>query len=205
MTRRSIWYLIVTLPLLVSVGCSGLARKSMNDGRRDVWQQPKAVLESLNILPGACVADLGAGGGYSTFRLAEAVGQSGKVYAVDIDRDALDVIAQHTREKEINNVEVVLPTENDPRLADRNIDLIFSCNTVHHLHNRIAYFQNLARSLRSGGRIPIIDYTPTCFAWLFGHGTAKETIRKEMEAAGYRLIDDFGYLSKQHFQVVRYE
>jgi hypothetical protein len=54
-------------------------------------------------------------------------------------------------------------------------------------------------------RIALIDYTPTGFAWLFGHGTAKEIIRKEMEAAGYRLIENFGYLSKQHFQVFHYE
>ncbi len=205
MTRRSIAHLIVTLLLLVSWGCSGLAGESMNDARRDTWQQPNAVLESLKILPGTCVADLGAGGGYFTFRLAEAVGPRGKVYAVDIDREALDVIAQHSREKGIDNVEVVQAAENDPRLPHRNIDLIFTCNTIHHLRNRIAYFQNMARSIRPGGRIAIIDYTPTGFAWLFGHGTAKETIRKEMEVTGYRLIDDFGYLSYQHFQVFRYE
>jgi hypothetical protein len=59
--------------------------------------------------------------------------------------------------------------------------------------------------LRPDGRIAILDFTPTGFAWLFGHGTSKEVIRQEMETAGYRLTDDFDYLSKQHFQVFRLE
>nr|MBA3612969.1 class I SAM-dependent methyltransferase [Nitrospirales bacterium] len=173
----------------------------MNNIGRDAWQQPKAVLESLNIRPGAHVADLGAGGGYFTFRLAEEVGPTGKVYAVDIDRDALNVITQYSRVKGIANVEVVQATESDPRLPEGHIDLIFICNTVHTLQNRLAYFRNVARYLRPNGRIAIIDYTPTGFAWLFGHKTSKERIQKEMEEAGYRLSANFSYLSKQHFQI----
>lgn len=201
MTRRSISQLIVTFLPLICWGCSSFAHESMNHIGRDAWQQPKAVLESLNILPGAHVADLGAGGGYFTFRFAEEVGPTGKVYAVDIDRDALNVITQYSRVKGIANVEVVLATESDPRLPEDQIDLIFICNTVHHLQNRLAYFRNVARYLRSKGRIAIIDNSPTGFAWLFGQKTSKERIQKEMEEAGYRLTANFTYLSKQHFQI----
>ncbi len=201
MTRRSIWQLIVTFLSLICWGCSSFAHESMNNIGRDAWQQPKTVLESLNIRPGAHVADLGAGGGYFTFRLAEEVGPTGKVYAVDIDRDALNVITQYSRVKGIANVEVVQATESDPRLPEGHIDLIFICNTVHTLQNRLAYFRNVARYLRPNGRIAIIDYTPTGFAWLFGHKTSKERIQKEMEEAGYRLSANFSYLSKQHFQI----
>jgi ubiquinone/menaquinone biosynthesis C-methylase UbiE len=203
MTRRSILYLIGTFLLLGGGGCSDFAREHMNSAERDAWQQPKAVIQSLKISPGARVADLGAGGGYFTFRLAEAVGPAGKAYAVDIDRGALDFIAQRAREQGIANVEVVQAAENDPRLPGGGFDLIFTYNTVHHLGNRAAYFRSLARALRPDGRIAIIDYTPTGFAWLFGHGTAKEVIRQETESAGYRLTDDFDYLAKQHFQVFR--
>jgi arsenite methyltransferase len=203
MTRRSILYPIVAFLLLWAGACSDLAREYMNSAGRDAWQQPKAVIQSLNISPGARVADLGADSGYFTFRLAEAVGPAGKVYAVDSDRGALDFITQRLREQGIANVEVVQATENDPRLPDGGVDLIFTCNTVHHLENRATYFRSVAHSLQPDGRIAILDFTPTGFAWLFGHGTAKEVIRNEMETAGYRLTDDFDYLSKQHFQVFR--
>jgi ubiquinone/menaquinone biosynthesis C-methylase UbiE len=178
-------------------------REHMNSSARDSWQQPKAVIQSLNISPGALVADLGAGGGYFTFGLAEAVGPEGRVYAVDIDRDDLEYIARYAREKRIANVEVVQAVEDDPRLPEQSTDLIFTCNTAHHLSDRAAYFRSAVRYLRPHGRVAIIDYTPTGFAWLFGHATAKEVIRQEMETAGYRLIEEFDYLSKQHFQVFR--
>jgi len=188
---------------LLCAGCANLGRGEPNDPARDVWQQPDAVIRSLNLAPAAHVADLGAGGGYFTFRLAQAVGPTGRVYAVDIDRDALDSINQYAHKNSVANVETVQASENDARLPNASVDLIFTCNTVHHIQNRADYFRSLARYLRPNGQVAIIDFTPTGFAWLFGHGTAKETIRQEMEAAGFRATDDFNFLPKQHFQLFR--
>jgi ubiquinone/menaquinone biosynthesis C-methylase UbiE len=196
--RKLKWFL-----WLLCAGCANLGRGEPNDPGRDVWQQPDAVIRSLNLAPGARVADLGAGGGYVTFRLAQAVGPTGRVYAVDIDRDALDAINQHARKISVANVETVQASENDARLPNAGVDLIFTCNTVHHLQNRSDYFRSLARYLRPNGHVAIIDFTPTGFAWIFGHGTAKETIRQEMAAAGFRPTDDFNFLPKQHFQLFR--
>jgi arsenite methyltransferase len=184
-------------------GCSDVVRESMNSTERDAWQQPKAVIQSLKISPGERVADLGAGGGYFTVWLAEAVGPAGKVYAVDTDQSALEFIAKRVREQGIANVEMLQAAEHDSRLPEGAVDLVFTCNTVHHLEDRAVYFRTLRRSLRQGGRVAILDFTPSGFAWLFGHATAKEVIRHEMETAGYRLTDDFTYLPKQHFQVFR--
>jgi arsenite methyltransferase len=201
MTRRSVLYQILVMLLLCCAGCSDVLRESMNSAERDAWQQPKAVIQSLKISPGERVADLGAGGGYFTMWLAEAVGPAGKVYAVDTDPGALEFIAKRVREQGITNVEMLQAAEHDSRLPEGAVDLVFTCNTVHHLEDRAVYFRTLRRSLRPGGRVAIQDFTPTGFAWLFGHGTAKEVIRHEMETAGYRLTDDFTYLPKQHFQV----
>jgi arsenite methyltransferase len=201
MTRRSVLYQILVMLLLCCAGCSDVLRESMNSAERDAWQQPKAVIQSLKISPGERVADLGAGGGYFTMWLAEAVGPAGKVYAVDTDPGALEFIAKRVREQGITNVEMLQAAEHDSRLPEGAVDLVFTCNTVHHLEDRAVYFRTLRRSLRPGGRVAILDFTPTGFAWLFGHGTAKEVIRHEMETAGYRLTDDFTYLPKQHFQV----
>jgi ubiquinone/menaquinone biosynthesis C-methylase UbiE len=186
--------------LLVLAGCAELAYRHMNDPSRDEWQQPKAVIQALAIAPGTRVADLGAGGGYFTWPLAEAVGPTGLVYAVDINETGLRMIEQEAKTRHVSNVKPVLAEPTDAKLPE-SVDIIFSCDTYHHISDRTAYFATLARSLTPGGRIAIIDYTPSGFAWLFGHSSGKETVRLEMEAAGYRLEREFDFLSKQHFQV----
>jgi ubiquinone/menaquinone biosynthesis C-methylase UbiE len=174
----------------------------MNASWRDRWQQPKIVIHSLSLQPGNQVADLGAGGGYFTFRLADAVGPTGKVYAVDIDKGNLDYIANQAAKRGYHNVETVLAKLDDPLLPEGKVDLVFSCNTYHHLTDRTEYFQSAAYYLRPGGRIAIIDLAGK--SWLFrflGHWTAKEASRREMEAAGYTVANDFDFLTRQTFQV----
>jgi ubiquinone/menaquinone biosynthesis C-methylase UbiE len=174
----------------------------MNSPWRACWQQPDAVIGALSIRPGDHIADLGAGGGYFTFRLADAVGPAGKVYAVDIDKGSLDSIARRAQEQGYANVETILATYDDPLLPQSGIDLIFTCNTYHHLENHAAYFASAARYLRPDGRVAIIDLAG--MNWLFrllGHWTPKETIRSEMEIGGYQLVSGFDLLSRQNFQV----
>jgi ubiquinone/menaquinone biosynthesis C-methylase UbiE len=196
------WAIFMGIPLFVFAGCGGLYRASLNSPWRARWQQPEAVIRSLALQPGMQVADLGAGGGYFTFRLADAVGSAGKVYAVDIDKGNLDYIMQRATEQGYTNVEAILAKPDDPLLAADSLDLIFTCNTYHHLENRTDYFKSAARYLRPNGRVAVIDLAGT--GWLFrllGHWTPKEAIRDEMTAAGYQLVNDFGFLSRQNFQV----
>jgi ubiquinone/menaquinone biosynthesis C-methylase UbiE len=174
----------------------------MNDPERDAWQQPKAVVQALRITPGSHVADLGSGGGYFTWYLAEAVGSQGKVYAVDIEEVGLRMVREEAGRRGIGQVEIVRSTTTDARLSER-VDLVFTCNTYHHMQDRAAYFRALAEFLAPAGRVAIIDYKPAGFAWLFGHSTTDETVRKEMESAGYQLVEAHEFLPKQHFQVFR--
>jgi len=195
--------ILLWLPLLLG-GCSRVAYEQMNDPARDAWQHPKEVVDALNIPPGAVVADLGAGGGYFTFRLAEAVGPQGRVYAVDVDETSRRFIEQEGERRGgmPGNVELVLAAPADPRLPPNGIDLIFTCNTYHHLSDRRRYVASLRGALRPGGRIAIIEFKDEGWmARLFGHATAKETVREDLEHAGYRRIDDFEFLPKQHFQI----
>ena len=198
----TVWVLLIGIPLLVGVGCGGLSRTFMNASWRDRWQQPEVVVHSLALQSGNHVADLGAGGGYFTFRLADAVGPTGKVYAVDIDQGNLEYITSQAAKRGYRNVETVLAKPDDPLLPAQGIDLIFTCNTYHHLTDRTNYFQSAARYLRPSGRIAIIDLAGK--SWLFrflGHWTPRETSRREMEAAGYSLANDFDFLTRQTFQV----
>jgi arsenite methyltransferase len=190
--------LIVSLWL---AGCAEWGYRHMNDPSRDAWQKPKQVVERLDIQPGARVADLGAGGGYFTWYLAEAVGPQGKVYAVEIDETALAIIEKEIKSRGVMNVVAIRAEPGDAKLPEP-VDLVFSCDTYHHMQDRVAYFQSLARHLKHGGKVAILDFhAEGFFSGLLGHGTTKEEVRREMESAGYRLAADYDLVERQHFQI----
>ena len=201
MTRPLRPVAIFLIACLCLVGCAKLAYQHMNDPSRDAWQKPKEVIEKLAITPGARVADLGAGGGYFTWYLARAVGPQGTVYAVDIDETGLGIIEKEMNARGIHNVVPIHAEAGDAKLSEP-VDLVFSCDTYHHMNDRIAYFRSLTRYLKPGGRVAILDFHPHgFFSGLLGHGSAAEEVRREMEAAGYRRIADFDIIETQHFQV----
>jgi arsenite methyltransferase len=182
-------------------GCAEWGYRHMNDPARDAWQKPKQIVERLDIEPGARVADLGAGGGYFTWYLAEAVGPQGKVYAVEIDETALAIIEKEMKSRRVTNVVLIRAEPDDARLPEP-VDLVFSCDTYHHMEDRVAYFRSLARYLKHDGKVAILDfYAEGFFSGLLGHGTTKEEVRREMESAGYRLAADYDLVDRQHFQI----
>jgi predicted methyltransferase len=195
--------LLALLTLPFELGCGSLKRFAYEGFNRERWQHPDEVVRVLGIKPGETVADLGAGGGYFTFRLARAVGPSGKVYAVDIDPAMVDYLRARAERENVTNVEVVLATEDDPRLPADGVDLIFTCNTYHHLAARPTYFARLKQYLRAQGRIAIIDHERGSgfLARIFGHSTADTVVRDEMRAAGYALEAAFDILPRQNFLV----
>jgi arsenite methyltransferase len=182
-------------------GCAGLAYQHMNDPSRDAWQKPKEVVEKLGLMPGAKVADIGAGGGYFTWYLADAVGAAGTVYAVEIDQTGLDIIKKEMAGRGVRNVVPIHAEPMDPKLPVP-VDFVFSCDTYHHMKDRVVYFRSLGRYLKADGRVAILDFHPHgFFSGFLGHGTAKEEVRREMEAAGYRQVADFDIIENQHFQI----
>jgi ubiquinone/menaquinone biosynthesis C-methylase UbiE len=183
-------------------GCAQLKQCAYQGIGRDQWQQPEKVIATLQIRPGDHIADLGAGGGYFTFYLAKAAGPSGKVFAVDIDQGTNQLIAERTQKESITNVETILAQTNDAKLPAASVDLIFTSNTYHHFDHRVAYFANLKKSLKPTGRIAIVDYDRR--AWLEGllrHYTPSEFIKREMEQAGYQLVQEHTFLDRQSFLV----
>ena len=200
--RHSLGFALAFALLLAS--CARLKQCAYEGVNRDDWQQPQKVIAALKIQPGAVIADLGSGGGYFTFRLAEAAGPSGKVYAVDIDKDMTDLIEKAAKEKASGNVEPILAKPNDPMLPKTGADLIFTSNTYHHIDNRVAYLANLRRYLRPNGSVAIIDFDRR--AWLEGllrHYTPSEFIKREMEQAGYTLQQEFDFLDRQSFLIFK--
>lgn len=194
------WKLLV-LAALLAAGCARLKQCAYQGFSRDQWQQPDKVIAALGLKPGDRVADLGSGGGYFTFRLAQAVAPSGKVYAVDVDRDMVALIAERAKKDAPAIVETVLAKADDPGLPEA-VDLVFTSNTYHHLDKRVAYFANLRKYLRPGGRVAVIDLDRR--AWLeglMGHYTPSEFIQREMEQAGYVLQKSYDFLDRQSFLI----
>lgn len=194
---------IVWVSLLCMLGISGCAqwkRFGYEGWSRDRWQQPEKVLTTLALQPGAQVADIGAGGGYFTFRLAAAVGPQGKVYAVDVDPDMTEYLSQRARDEKVDNVEVVLAQPDAPGLPPGSVDMLFTCNTYHHLDDPVAYFSQAKQSLRPGGRLAILDLNGSgWFSWFFSHATPAAKIRADMQSAGYELVAQPDFLREQNF------
>ena len=193
---------VATALLVLGSGCARLKSFGYSGFGRDGWQQPDQVVDSLGVRAGDRIADLGAGGGYFTFRLAEATGLDGKVYAVDVDQEMTEYLEKRVETEQTRNVEVILAEYHDPLLPPDGVDLLFTCNTYHHIQNRAEYFANVRKYLSKEGRVAIIDLVPE--GWLqriFPHSTSAEEIRSEMSEAGYELEREYDFLSRQSFLV----
>jgi SAM-dependent methyltransferase len=173
---------------------------------RDAVQKPADVMATLAIRPGERVADIGAGSGYFTLRLAEAVGDGGHVWALDIRQEMLDYLAQRLREAQLENVEVRLVEPDDPELPAGGVDIILMVDTIHYIKDRTSYARKLRPALAPGGRLVIIDfrYDPDAvreFAPPLEQQVPRETLDAEMAAAGFAVVAAYDFLPEQYFVV----
>jgi arsenite methyltransferase len=197
---RTLLRCLIVCVFATSVGCGALKQCAYEGFGRDSWQHPGKVIEALDIEPGDHVADLGAGSGYFTFLLAQAVGPGGKVYAVDVDRDMVALLSRRIQKEGHKNIEVILADPDDPHLPKSSLDLMFTCNVYHHMENRSTYFARVAQTLKPDGQVAVIDLSrESWFAWLTGHATPAEVIEREMTDAGYTLLNRYDFLPKQVF------
>jgi ubiquinone/menaquinone biosynthesis C-methylase UbiE len=197
--------LILALLFLFLIGCSGpvacggLKRLMYEGPGRDRWQKPDEVVAALGLAPGDRVADLGSGGGYFTFPIAQAVGPTGRVYAVDVDESLLAYVADQAKKRELSQIVTVHAPEDGLGLPDASVDLVFLSNVFHHLPDPVRYFEGARSVLRANGRIAVVETSEGGFPK--GHSTAPEEIRATFEAAGYVLAERHDFLERQSFQI----
>jgi ubiquinone/menaquinone biosynthesis C-methylase UbiE len=127
---------------------------------RDAYQKPEQVMQVLAFRPGERVADVGAGSGYFTVRVARAIGPSGIVWAVDIAQELLDYLGHRVKEEGLSNVRLVKVGPDDPQLPPAGVDTILMVDTLHYIKNRAAYAAKLSAALAPGGRVVVIDFIP---------------------------------------------
>lgn len=132
--------------------------KRFEDPSRDEWQKPDVVLEMLALSPTSRVADIGAATGYFPVRIARKVPE-GRVWGVDVEPDMVRFLNARAQEEGLSNLFSVLGTPADPLLPEP-VDVVLVVNTYHHISDRTAYFQRLARHLLPGGRVVVVDFKP---------------------------------------------
>lgn len=175
--------------------------KVFDDPSRDAWQQPDRVIAALALSPAMTVADVGAGTGYFTVRLARAVPQ-GEVIATDIEPDMVRYLGERARREHLPNVKTVLAGADDPHLAPGSVDRILVVDVWHHVADRARYAAGLARALRPGGKLAIVDFTASATRGPpRRHRLAPETIVADLRGAGLDASVDPTVLPEQYIVV----
>ncbi len=154
-----------------------------NEIQRDSVGEAKKVMDLAEIARGMTVADIGAGEGYYTVRLADRVGRKGRVLAEDIDREALNRLGQRVERERLENVSIRLGTPDDPRLPENSFDRVFMIHMYHEVQEPYAFLWRLWPSLREGGLVVVVDVDrPTG-----QHGIDPLLLSCEFERVGFQL------------------
>jgi arsenite methyltransferase len=176
---------------------------SLEDPKRDAYQKPQEVIRALNIKEGEVIADLGAGSGYFTFRLARAAGEKGRVYAVDVSPDMILHLNRRIHDLKARNVATILCAPDDPLLADSSVDRFFICDTWHHIAGHAKYLALLKRALKPGGQVIMIDFkkAQTPVGPPLEMRIDRADLVKEMVTNGFALAEEHTFLEQQYFLV----
>jgi ubiquinone/menaquinone biosynthesis C-methylase UbiE len=176
---------------------------ALEDPKRDDYQKPHEVLTALNIKPGEVIADIGAGSGYFSLKLAHFVGDKGKVYAVDVSPDMVRYLNRRIRETKTTNVVTILADNDDPLLPDRSVNRFFICDVWHHVENQTKYLSLMKKMLKPGGEVVMIDFhkKDLPFGPPMQMKIAREDVIKQMETNGFRLSKEHTFLPYQYFLV----
>jgi ubiquinone/menaquinone biosynthesis C-methylase UbiE len=173
-----------------------------DDPKRDGWQRPDAVVAALALQPGMWVADLGAGTGYFSRRLAQAVAP-GVLFAVETEPNLVTHLRARAEREHTDNVVPVLASASNPRLPPGALDLVLIVDTYHHIDDRLTYFRRLQGMLKPTGRVAIIDWHkhPLPEGPPPEHKLAREHVLAEMTQSGWRLLEAPEILSNQYFLI----
>jgi SAM-dependent methyltransferase len=174
--------------------------KELDDPARDTWQKPDEILDALHLERTARVADLGAGTGYFSVRIAKRVPE-GRLFAIDVEPDMLRYLRERAHREHLSVLVPVLASAESPNLPEP-VDLILVVDTYHHIDNRVAYFAKVRESLRPNGKLAIVDFKPDSpNGPPPEHRISPEKVTAELGAAGYSPVAVHLFLPRQYFLV----
>ena len=166
--------------------------------KRDAWQKPDILIQALNLKQDMIIADIGSATGYFPVRFARAV-PNGKVYGIDIEKSMVDYLNERARRENLTNLKSILAQPEDPKLPEP-VDMVFICNTYHHIGDREVYFEKLKKNLRTGAQLVIVDFKkgdlpigPPDHMKL-----SPEKVLSELSSSDYNLVQKHTFLPYQY-------
>ncbi|HLX45795.1 MAG TPA: class I SAM-dependent methyltransferase [Bryobacteraceae bacterium] len=172
---------------------------------REMEEHPDAALDAIGIKPGMVVADVGAGTGYMTLRMARRVGPSGKVYANDVQPEMLRRLRQNAAKEKLANIETVLGTEADPKLPPGKLDLILLVDVYHEFSQPQKMLQRMREALKPDGRLVLLEYRKEdpSIPIRPEHKMSVQEVKTEVEAEGFRMDQVLETLPRQHILILK--
>ena len=219
MKLRNVWILGIAVLMMVASYSSGAAihgngqhehhgqEQSKRDRDRWMWQLPERVLDAIGLEEGMQVADVGAGEGYFTSRLAKRVGKDGTVYANEIDEALLRRVSSECKAKGFTNVVPVQGAADDPKLPEKALDIVLMVNVTHFLEEPEVFFRRLKTSLREGGRLAIVQWDATKMSIEDDMSPSdmekfsEEAVLVPLEAAGFEIVAKETFLPVQNLYI----
>lgn len=192
-TRKPSAIVILIFILLVACSAAEGARRERWE-ERDEWQNVPGIFSAMGVGLGARVADVGSRDGYLTLRLADAVGISGRVYAVDIDDEALERLHETLEDEDIGNVVTVLSETDDPKLPGRSFDAVVIVNAYHEMDQYASMLEHIRRALKPGGRLVVVDAISegkrgeSRSRQTSSHEIALDYVKQDLVEAGFEIV-----------------
>jgi cyclopropane fatty-acyl-phospholipid synthase-like methyltransferase len=172
---------------------------------REAEEQPDRALDLIGIAKGSTVADVGAGNGYITWRMAQRVGPTGKVYANDIQPEMLRMLERNIKQRKLDNVTPVLGAMDDPKLPANAIDLIILVDVYHEFGEPQKMLRGMREALKSDGRLVLLEYRgeDPDVPLRPEHKMTVQQVKAELEPEGFRLDKLIDALPRQHILIFR--
>jgi len=167
---------------------------------REIEELPETALDKIGVKPGMMVADVGAGVGYFSIRLAKRVSPGGKIFAVDVQPEMLSILKDRAAKAKITNIQPVLGSESDPHLAPNSCDIILMVDVYHELSQPQRMLQKMRQALKSDGRLVLLEYRKEDphIPIRSEHKMSVQEAKTEVEAEGFNLDTTLNDLPRQH-------
>ena len=201
---KPLCFLLFALVVLPSFAACQTGLEEIGEWGTNRRQPPDKVMAAISVKAGMVIGEVGAGHGRYTVHLAAKVGETGKIYAEDIDRGGLEHLRERCAKAGLSNVEIIAGEVADPLFPKASLDMVFMVLTYHHLSDPVALLKNLIPSLKPGATVVVIDPDPEKDRGNpSSEYTPKEKIEREAGEAGFELVSIETFLEKDSIFVLR--
>ena len=173
------------------------------DDYRDTWQQPENIMDTIGVKQGMVIGEAGAGEGYFTFKLSKRVGNKGKIYANDIDEDALGKLIDRCDEEGISNIETIVGETENPLFPVGILDMVIMVYVFHDLEEPVKFIENIRPSLKPGANVVIVDRDPDKYGGQYDHFLKKDQVVDKVKKSGYELIRVATFLPRDNIYILK--